>query len=341
MIGKEPAEPVGNDTSDVAKVVETTGSGKRKGKEPVEPVEDDTISVVGDVTEDENDWMRYPAPSALSLAPDNLPETVLEIVRLSVETVAARVAEAETRRREEEEAQQRALDEEAEVERMKEKGKQKEIDYFPIIIPDVEEERRRKVEELARRRQAAVSDRASLDTSRSTNSAGSKEHGHKRGKISRIFNRLGGGDKGESSTSRKGGRGAEATATSALQDRDAILKQLGVSVPKRAGPKYGESSGGEPEAPQLDANPQLRQLRIASALLQKNYGSRLSVVGSVRRSKGSVEKKVTEARMAEEKGKGEAREESHSDESSTTVHEYVAPYSHLTGSPIGPTLTLT
>lgn len=335
--GKEPAEPAENDTSDVAKVVaETTGSGKGKGKEPVEPVESDTSSVVGDVTENENDWMRYPAPSVLSSVPDNLPETVLEIVRVSVETVAARVAEAETRRREEEEAQQRALDEEAEVERMKEKGKQKEIDYFPIIIPDVEEDRRRKVEELARRRQAAVSDRASLDTSRSTNSAGS----NKRGKISRIFNRLGGGDKGESSTSRKGGRGAEATATSALQDRDAILKQLGVGVSKRAGPKYGESSGGEPEASHLDGNPQLRQLRIASALLQKNYGSRLSVVGSVRRSKGSVEKRLTEAGVAEEKGKGKARAESHSDESSTTVHEYVTPYLHLTGSPPPPQLEL-
>src|SRR5699024_2290637 len=134
---------------------------------------------------------------------------------------------------------------------------------------------------------------------------------------SRIFNRLGGGDKGESSTSRKGGRGAEATATSALQDRDAILKQLGVSVKERTGPKYGKSSSPEPEAYQLDVNPQLKQLRIASALLQKNYGSRLSIAGSVkRRSKGNVEKKVPGERVSEEKGKDEARAESHSDESS-------------------------
>lgn len=325
--GKEkgPAEPSENDASDVAEeVTETAGKGKEKGKEPAELSENDTNDAVEDFTEDENDWMRYPAPSTLSSAPDNLPETLLEIVRISVETVAARVAEAEARRREEEEARQRALDEEAEAEREREKGKQKEIDYFPIIIPDIEEERRRKVEELARRRQAAVLDRASLDTSRSTNSADSKDRRHKRGKISRIFNRLGGGDKGESSTSRKGGRGAEATATSALQDRDAILKQLGVSVKDRTGPKYGESSSAEPEpeASQLDVNPQLKQLRIASALLQKNYGSRLSIAGSVkRRSKGNVEKKVPGERVSKEKGKDEARAESHSDESSMTVHE--------------------
>ena len=320
--GKEPAEPPENGTSDVAEVVaETAGSRKGKGKKPAEPIENDTSDVVEDVTEDENDWMRYPAPSALGSTPDNLPETVLEIVRISVEAVAARVAEAESRRREEEAARQRALDEETEAEREKEKGKQKEIDYFPIIIPDVEEERRQRVEELAKRRQAAVSDRASLDTSRSTNSAGSGERGHKRGKISRIFNRLGGGDKGESRASGKSGRGAEAPATSALQDRDAILKQLGVSASKRTGPKYGESSSVGPEASQLGVDPQLKQLRIASALLQKNYGSRLSVVGSVRRRPRKSTEKTREESVTEEKDKGEVRAESHSDESSTTVHE--------------------
>lgn len=360
-------ESEGNQGTDPAEIPQQkntpeadTASGiarSEKGKGPAEPVDDNSDSI----PDDENDWMRYPIPSALNSTPDDLPEALLEIVRISVENVTARVAEAETRRLEEE-ARQRAIDEEAEAEAQKEneKGKGKEVDYLPIIIPDPEEENIPQEaipqeDDWVRRRQALWSETASLE-SRSVNSTGSKDRGHKRHKlsVSRIFGRR---DKGEPSTpgsaknTRKSGKGAEATATNVLGERDAILRQLGVSVPKHTGRRSVERSSAPVTNHTLDMDPR-QQLRAAAVLLQKNHdqpGHRPSTVGSVRRRVGGKVKKVIKEKVMDGSGneggavfdngngeKAQSRDGQGASQSDgdSTEHEWVPPIrSHLNSCP--------
>lgn len=302
------------------RVAEIVGSDK--GNQPAGPPGEDDADTI---QENGNEWMRYSVPPALSSVPEELAQTVLEIVRTSVENVDARVAEAEARRRqqEEEEARRRAEDEEAEAQRKKEKskGKQKEIDYFPIIIPDPEAEKKRQEEEWARRRQAAWSGNAGFDSTGSINGADRKDRGHKRHKysMSRILGGLGGDDKRESSRSNAANgmrrKGAEATAANALDNRDAILRQLGSGDPKGPDRKSNELSRARPlsETSPRDVDPRLSQLRVATALLQKNSGNsdhRLSTVGSVRRRvKGKVQQKIGESAASGSDGETEPKNE--------------------------------
>lgn len=294
-----------------------------KGKNPAEPLDDDDDDETAE--EDENGWMRYPIPSALRSTPDDLPETVHEIVRISVENVASRVADAEARRCQEEEARRRVKDEKDEAEAQKEKrklkGKEKEIDYFPIIIPDPEAEKRRheeeqarQEEEWARRRQAAWSGKIGLDTDGGITGSGSKGRGHRHHKYSmtRILGRLGGDDKSEPSRSSaaNGSRrqgAAEATAANALGGRDAILKQLGVGATKIPGRISNELSRAKTlsDMTRPDIDPRLSHLRAATALLQRNFENpdhRLSTVGSVRRRVTGKVKRVTRENMVEGSG---------------------------------------
>lgn len=286
------------------------------GTEPPEAVTDsnDAADIVN-----ENEWMRYPVPPALDSTLGGLPETVLEIVRIAAEMVSAQVAEAETHRQQEE-ARQQAMDEEAKAEAEaregrkseKEKGKGKEIDYFPIIIPDPEKEKALYDKEWIRRRQAAWQQEEGLDTRRSkrgTRTKGQRQN-HQKYSVSKIFGRLGVGDKGESSTAgsarntHRTSGGVEEIATSALESRDAILRQLGVIVPKTTGQKSGESLKIAPANPLFDEHfsgidPRLKPLRAAAALLQRNNecpDRRLSTIGSVRRRvKSTADKAVNES----------------------------------------------
>lgn len=320
---EEPAQAEGPQQEDVDEA-DTTAEVARsdKGKNPAAPLDDDTETL----EEIEDEWMRYPIPSALTSALDDLPETILEIVRISTENVAARVAEAEMRRCEEEEARRRARDEaEVEAQKEKEKGKEKEIDYFPIIIPDPEAEKKSSEEELAsqekewaRRRQAAWAGKTGFD-----NGAGSKQRGHKRHKysVSRMLGLIGGNDKGEPAKSgaandsrRKGA--TETAAANALGGRDAILKQLGVGTAMIPARKSNEFSGANPlsnmASPDIDA---LSHLRVATALLQKNFEDpdrRRSTVRSVRRRVKGKARQVIRDDVGEASGDGGERE-SHND----------------------------
>ncbi|SPN97791.1 uncharacterized protein DNG_01303 [Cephalotrichum gorgonifer] len=358
--GKEPAEPIENSDSasasskgkEPAEPLES-GSGKSdlsdKGGEPAESLENDPNRAdvsekakgpadppgddLDDRREDDAQWMRYPSPPALRSGTDDLPETVLDIVRSSVAIVEARVEAAE-RQRLDEEKRQRAAGEEAEAGEgsSKGKGKEKEIDYFPIIIPEAPEPpevpevqearyRRRREEMLANQQVSSWSHKSKPSTGSTTSKDGEKTHKRHKYNISRLFNRLGGGDKGESSSGmsalQMGIAGSSTVAAGALLDRDALLKQLGAGSVRNAPRKSADrSSAGSADAllsrDFLGRDARLKQLGAVAALLQRNNEQpafRPSVVGSVRRqrTKGSVKKNVVAPKRVEEGNEDEGQ----------------------------------
>jgi hypothetical protein len=288
----------GSDLEDVTGSVDTQvnyeTAGKtnalRKGKGPM-------TAPTGEP--DETTWMRHPPPAALSSACDGLSDDVLDIVKSSIENISAKAAEFENQRHEEEEARQQAADTEKET--VKGKGKEKEIDYLPIIIPETEEvKRRRREDELAKRRQAALTPNTGFVANgiprqgHRSNTSDPSQRGNKRHRynLSRILNRLGGGDRGESST--------------AGPDGDIRERSAGNSEPATMATSLGrfESPDSISSEALLDRATGLKQLGIVATLLQKshrNSTSRLSVVGSVRRrTKGGTKTVLVEKEAGHE-----------------------------------------
>ncbi|PKS07896.1 hypothetical protein jhhlp_006504 [Lomentospora prolificans] len=206
--GEEVAVTPAQDDSEGAEHTSDKGKGKAV-KEVSKDVEE----------QDEDAWMRYPPPKCLWQAPHVTSEMILNLVNVSIENVRNRAAEAERVRQEQEGERQKRTEEEA-IEAAKQKqsegalnGKHGEY-YLPIIIAQPQPLKQSFEAEKGEDMDFSRSNSEMIATNRRLS------NGHKRHKynLSRILNRVGVNERGESSAM---GAMRSSKRKSGQEDRDA------------------------------------------------------------------------------------------------------------------------